>query len=115
MLPGLGQLFSRRPVSGILHVDACGTSQVSWRSIPYLCPVLRPRPNRRGLAIIDRIDAAPGPNTPKASALMISGLPQGFSTCCLRFTNGVAAAHARLASGWLTNLCREGVEPSGPR
>jgi hypothetical protein len=25
----------------------------------------------------------------------------------------VATAHARLASGWLAGLCREGVEPSG--
>ena len=30
----------------------------------------------------------------------ISGLPRGFSTCCLRFTNGVATIHAKLASGW---------------
>ena len=33
---------------------------------------------------------------------MISGLPQGFSIRCLRFTNDVAVAHARLASGWRT-------------
>jgi hypothetical protein len=32
---------------------------------------------------------------------------------CLRFTNRVASAHARLTSGWLASLCREGVEPSG--
>ena len=31
---------------------------------------------------------------------MISRLPQGFSARCLRFTNAVAAARARLASGW---------------
>ena len=31
---------------------------------------------------------------------MISGLPQGFSVRCLRFTSGVAVAHARLASSW---------------
>jgi hypothetical protein len=43
----------------------------------------------------------------------ISGLPRGFSTCCLRFTNGVATIHAKLASGWLASLYREGVEPSG--
>jgi hypothetical protein len=40
---------------------------------------------------------------------------RGFSTCCLRFKNGVAATPARLASGWLAGLCREGVEPSGSR
>ena len=45
--------------------------------------------------------------------MVISGLSRGFSTCCLRFTNGVATIHARLASGWLTRLYREGVEPSG--
>jgi hypothetical protein len=40
-------------------------------------------------------------------------LLRGFSTCCLRFTNGVATTHAKLASGWLARLYREGVEPSG--
>src|SRR3984893_6057355 len=44
----------------------------------------------------------------------ISGLPRGFSTCCLRFTSGVATTHAKLASGWPARLYREGVEPSGP-
>ena len=38
---------------------------------------------------------------------------RGFSIRCLRFTNRVTSAHARLASGWLAHLCREGVEPSG--
>jgi hypothetical protein len=40
---------------------------------------------------------------------------RGFNICCLRFTNGVATTHARLASGWLARLCREGVQPSGSR
>src|SRR3954471_17924576 len=45
----------------------------------------------------------------------VGGRPhhQGFGTRCLRFASGVAAARARLASGWLVSLCREGVEPSG--
>jgi hypothetical protein len=43
----------------------------------------------------------------------ISGLPRRFSTCCLRFTSGVATTHAKLASGWLASLYREEVEPSG--
>src|SRR5262249_22749443 len=34
-------------------------------------------------------------------------------TCCLRFKTGVATTPARLASGWLARLYREGVEPSG--
>jgi hypothetical protein len=45
--------------------------------------------------------------------MVISGLLRGFSTCCLRFKSGVATTHAKLASGWLARLCREGVEPSG--
>jgi hypothetical protein len=47
--------------------------------------------------------------------MVISGLSRGFSTCCLRFMRGVAVIHARLASGWLARLYREGVEPSGSR
>ena len=34
------------------------------------------------------------------SGHLISRLTQGFSIRCLRFTNDVAAVHARLASGW---------------
>ena len=34
------------------------------------------------------------------SGYIISRLTQGFSIRCLRFTSDVAAAHARLASGW---------------
>ena len=49
------------------------------------------------------------------SGHMISRLPQGFSTRCLRFARDVAAARARLASDWLVGLCWEGVEPSGSR
>src|SRR5262249_8861161 len=40
-------------------------------------------------------------------------LSRGFGTCCLRFKNGVATTHAKLASGWLARLYREGVEPFG--
>ena len=49
------------------------------------------------------------------SGHMISRLPQGFGTRCLRFARGVAATRARLASGWLVGLCRERVELSGSR
>ena len=38
---------------------------------------------------------------------------RGFDTRCLRFKNGVATIPAKLASGWLARLYREGVEPSG--
>src|SRR3954452_20428797 len=49
------------------------------------------------------------------SGHMISRLPQSFGTRCLRFARNVAAARARLASGWLVGLCRERVELSGSR
>ena len=56
------------PFPACLHVDACGISQVPRRPILHLCPAPRPRSNRRGLAYIGLVGAAPGPNTPKASA-----------------------------------------------
>jgi hypothetical protein len=56
------------PLSGGLHMGTHGISQVSWRSIPYLCPALRPRPDRQDLALGGSADAALGPNTPKAPA-----------------------------------------------
>src|SRR5437870_13644155 len=40
-------------------------------------------------------------------------LSRGFGTCCLRFKNRVATIPAKLASGWLARLYREGVELSG--
>src|ERR1700674_3082791 len=61
------------------------------------------------------VDAAPRSlHSEGFSVMEISGLPRGFSTCCLRFTSGVATTHAKLASGWLARLYREGVEPTGP-
>ena len=114
---GPGQLFNRRPqVSACSRVGVSGISQVPRRSILCLCLDLRPRPNRRSLAIwwfrrcCPRFFDSEG-----FSVRTISGLPRGFSTCCLRFTNGVATIHAKLASGWLAGLYREGVEPSGSR
>jgi len=56
------------PLSGNLHMGTHGISQVSWRSVPHLCPALRPRPDRQDLALCGPVDAAPGPNTPKAPA-----------------------------------------------
>ena len=95
-------MISRCPVCRLVsRVDASGISQVAWRSIPCLCRAPRPRPSRQVLTFSGLADAAPGSSKPKAPAGFSSrGLPHGFSTCCLRFTNSVAAVHARLASGW---------------
>ena len=113
---GPGSLFNRRPELPVYsHVDVNGTSQVSRRSILCLCPALRPRPNRRSLAYPTVSSMLP-PRFPqrRLQRLMNFGtLSRGFGTCCLRFKNGVATTHAKLASGWLARLYREGVEPSG--
>ena len=59
-------------------------------------------PGRTGrtspLAVLSMLP--PVPTLRRLQRDMISGLPQGFSVRCLRFTSGVAVAHARLASGW---------------
>ena len=113
---GPGSLFNRRPDLPVcLHVDVNGTSQVPRRSIPCLCPALRPRPNRRSLAslTVSSMLPPPFPRQGLQRFLNFGALSRGFGTCCLRFKNGVATTHAKLASGWLARLYREGVEPSG--
>ena len=111
-----GSLFNRRPKLPVYsHVDVSGTSQVPRRSIPCLCPALRPRPNRRSLASLTVSSMLPPRFLRRRLQRFMNfgALSRGFGTCCLRFKNGVATIHARLASGWLARLYREGVEPSG--
>jgi hypothetical protein len=96
------------------HVDMSGISQVPRRSVPYLCPVPRPRPDRRTHGHWRSRRCCPRSNDSEGSSKRsISRLMRGFGTCCLRFQNDVAVSPARLASGRLARLCREGVEPSG--
>ena len=92
-----------------------GISQVSGRSVLCLCLGLRPRPNRRPLASLTVSSMLP-PRFPRQGLqrfMNFGALLRGFSTCCLRFKNSVATTPAKLASGWLARLYREGVEPSG--
>jgi hypothetical protein len=98
---GLGLGSAGCPCSGVAPVDACGSSQVSWRSIPCLRPGQRPRPGRQDLAPLAVLPML-SPALPDRRPLLdlISRLPHGFGIRCLRFTNDVAVAHARLASGW---------------
>ena len=107
------QPATRLPASS--HVDVSGISQVSRRSILCLCPALRPRLNRRSLASLTVSSMLP-PHFPRQGLqrlMNFGALSRGFSTCCLRFKNRVATTPARLASGWLARLYREGLEPSG--
>src|SRR6516165_10797694 len=76
-----------------LHVDASGTSHVPRRPILCLCPVPRPRPNRRSLANNGRIRCCPCCRESKGSSvLIISRLQRGFGTCCLLFKSVVPTA-----------------------
>src|SRR5499427_468338 len=113
---GPGSLLDRRPEMPVCtHMDVYGISQVPRRSILCLCPALRPRPNRRSLASLS-VSSMPPPRFPRRrlQRLMNFGaLLRSFGTCCLRFKSGVATTPAKLASGWLARLYREGVEPSG--
>ena len=52
------------------------------------------------LAISGASGAAPTRLTMKASSFTDFEAARRFVTCCLRFTTGVTARHARLASGW---------------
>ena len=115
-LPGRGHCSAGETrLPGCSHVDVSGTSQVPRRSILCLCPVLRPRPNRRSLAYLTVSSMLPPlfPRQGLQRLMNFGALSRGFSTCCLRFKNDVATIHAKLASGWLARLYREGVEPSG--
>jgi hypothetical protein len=86
----------RRPARGHAR-DLSGS--LAFHPIPL--PGSKTPAGPAGLALCGPVDAAPGNVTPKAPAeIMISRLTPGFSICCLRFTSGVAIAHAKLASGW---------------
>jgi hypothetical protein len=113
--PEPGHLFSRLPkVPARSPVGMGGISQVPRRSVPYLCPAPRPRSDRRAHGHWRSRRCCPRSNDSEGSSKRsISRLIRGFGTCCLRFQNDVAVSPARLASGWLARLCREGVEPSG--
>src|SRR5262245_61349144 len=111
---GPGSLFSRRSsLPARSHVDVSGTSQVPRRPFLCLCPVPRPRSNRRSSPI----------SVP--SMLPLRPSQQRLRHCSYRGYHGASAPavyasrtvlpppHARLASGWLAGLYRVGVEPTG--
>src|SRR5215831_725072 len=61
------------------------------------------------------IDAAPVWGKTKASDDTNFGAhSRSFNTCSPTLRVSCCHSHARLASGWLAGLYREGVEPSGP-
>jgi hypothetical protein len=113
-LPGRGHCSAGDPIAGLL-------SRGRERDLPgsqAIHPVPLPRSTTPAESTIPRLLTVSSmlPHSDDSegfSVMVISGLSRGFSTCCLRFKNGVATIHAKLASGWLARLYREGVEPSG--
>ena len=100
-----GRRRTRSIVQPALHFPAfrirAWTGSLRFPGGPSRSYALLQDPGRTGLPRPNGFPgAAPGSNKARASAGMISRLRQGFAARCLRFTSAVAAAHARLASGW---------------
>ena len=94
-------MISRRSLPGMLHTWARAGSH-RFPGEPSYAFALLQDPGRAG-KISPWRSCRCCPRATQAEGLngyIISRLTQGFSIRCLRFTNGVAAAHAKLASGW---------------
>jgi len=100
----------------VAPVGASGISQVSWRSVPCLCPAPRPRPSRHDLALA--VLPMPPPDNPRRRPQLVhnieanTGLQHPLST--LSRATLPSPMQDSLPAGGL-RLCREGVEPSGSR
>jgi hypothetical protein len=97
-------------LSGFSRVDANGISQVSRRSFPCLCCAPRPRSNRRVLAMSATSMLPPLCAQRRLRQLHFGAHSRSFSTRCPTLRVSCCHSRARLASGWLARLCREGVE-----
>ena len=98
---GLEHLISRRSLPGMLHMWTRAGSH-RFPGDPSYAFALLQDPGRAG-KISPWRSCRCCPRATQAEGLngyIISRLTQGFSIRCLRFTSDVAAAHARLASGW---------------
>jgi hypothetical protein len=98
---GLEHLISRRSLPGILRTQTRAGSH-RFPGDPSHAFALLQDPGRAG-KISPWRSCRCCPRATQAEGLngyIISRLTQGLSIRCLRFTSGVAAAHARLASGW---------------
>jgi hypothetical protein len=100
--PGVGVPVTRS--TGFLHVDVSRISQVSRRSILYLCSAPRPRSNRRALALtVTPVLPHAGLTAEASDDDFISGLTHAASApALLRFAFHVAIhAQGWLPAGWL--------------
>jgi hypothetical protein len=112
-LAGQGLVVAGRPKLRLSHVDVNGISQVFRRSFLCLCCGPGPRSNRRVLAMTVTSMLPPLCGRRRLRHWLISGLTRSFGTCCHTLHAWRCRTRARLASGWLARLGREGVEPSG--
>jgi hypothetical protein len=89
------------PFPAAPHVDVSGISQVSWQSIPCLCPGLRPRPNRQPLALAVLSMLPPHPTRRRLRRLhdFDAGLRHPLPTLHERRCRRPCKARFRLA-GW---------------
>jgi hypothetical protein len=114
--PGPGDLGAGCPYLRLLRVDASGISQVSRRSFLCLCSAPRPRSSRCALAMAVTSMLPPLPIQRRLRTTADFGAhSRSFGTCSPTLRVSRCHSRARLASGWLAGLYREGVEPSGPR
>ena len=92
------------------HVDVSGTSQVPRRSIPCLCPALRPRPNRRSLASLTVASMLP-PRFPRRrlQRFMNFGAHHAASAPAAYASRMVSppSMQSSLPAGWLAFTGRE--------
>jgi len=113
---GPGSLFNRRPdLPGCLHVDVYGTSQVPGRSIPCLCPA-PPTPAEPTIPRLLTVSSMLPPRFPRRRLqrfMNFGAQSRGLAPAAYASRMVLPPPHAKLASGWLAHLCREGVEPSG--
>src|ERR1700751_4575229 len=114
-LPGRGHCSTGDPIAGVL-------SRGRGRDLPgsqAIHPVPLPRSRTPAESTIPRlsvgfVDAAPASRTAKASACQLfRGSIARLQHLLLTLQEWCCHHPAKLASGWLARLYREGVEPSG--
>jgi hypothetical protein len=118
-MPPLRSLALRSAVPRQLRRGGVGISQVPGEPL-RACPALRPRrgrcarpfgrcPTFRRRDVAFRLLDDVGPRDVRHFVAQSHGLHARY----LRFTSDVAAAHARLASGWWPTLAARGLNPLG--
>ena len=102
------------PTRHVAYADACGISQVPWRSVLCLCPAPRPRPSRQdlALAILSMLPSGhPGRRPQRVHNIEANTGPQHPLSTLHERRRRLPCKNSLPAGG--LRLYREGVEPSG--